>query len=45
MTNVIVQLIEPDGTEGLRMTYEAAIAWCERHLGWSWRHVDEGPLP
>jgi hypothetical protein len=33
-------LIEPDGTENIRVTVEAAILYCEEHPGWTWRVED-----
>ena len=42
----MAQLIEPDGTEAIVLTVEAAIEFCRSHSGWTWRQLpDEWPIP
>lgn len=36
-----VQLIEPDGTIGLKVTHEYAVEYCKNHPGWSWRYCED----
>lgn len=36
----MAQLIEPDGTEGIVVTIQDAIAFCASNPGWSWREID-----
>ncbi len=33
----MAQLIEPDGTVGIIVSIDYAIAYCNDHPGWSWR--------
>lgn len=34
-------LIEPDGTENIRVTIDYAILYCREHPGWTWRYSEQ----
>lgn len=37
-----VKLIEPDGTENIKVTIEYAIEYCKSHIGWTYRYLTFG---
>ena len=39
--NPDVQLIEPDGTIGVIVSLDEAIAYCDEHPGWTWAEVEQ----